>query len=180
MNGLSRVEYLESLRTADPRERFWSKVDRSGGPSACWPWTSAFKGQGYREGRAYGGFSLYGKYVSAHRLAYELSIAPIPDDLHVMHLCDEPSCCNPLHMSLGTAADNLGDMALKGRGTAGGLPFGVKPRRMANGVKYRARIVVNGKEINCGTYDTPEGAGRAALSRKLEIRMDGPDKEPLR
>lgn len=49
-----------------------------------------------------------------HRLAYEQYYG-IKADGVVMHNCDNPSCFNPLHLSLGTQADNMKDMALKGR-----------------------------------------------------------------
>lgn len=52
----------------------------------------------------------------AHRLAYRLGVGPIPDGKLVMHLCDNPRCCNyERHLTLGTIADNIGDAAAKGR-----------------------------------------------------------------
>lgn len=50
-----------------------------------------------------------------HRLAYEMCIAPIPRGLHVLHRCDNPPCCNPDHLFLGTIADNNADKVAKGR-----------------------------------------------------------------
>lgn len=50
-----------------------------------------------------------------HRMAYEEAYGPIPAGMHVLHKCDTRPCINPLHLSLGTNADNVADMMRKGR-----------------------------------------------------------------
>lgn len=90
-------------------ERFWSRVDRRG-PDECWPWT------GSRNPAGYGAFSRGGKRSNTHRVAWEMTHGPIPGRLHVLHACDNPPCCNPAHLSLGTHEDNMADMVAKGRG----------------------------------------------------------------
>lgn len=50
-----------------------------------------------------------------HRLAYEAYVGPIPTGLHVLHKCDVRSCCNPHHLFVGTAKDNMQDCKKKGR-----------------------------------------------------------------
>lgn len=89
--------------------KFWSKVDKSGGPEACWPWTGATNELGY------GVTQFDGRAALAHRKAWALTNGPIPDDKLVCHRCDSPPCCNPAHHFLGTNADNMADMAAKGR-----------------------------------------------------------------
>ena len=101
-------------RRTPVEERFWPKVDTSGGPNACWPWTASLHGNGY------GQFNVsHGHPVNAHRVAWELMDGPIPDGLDVLHSCDNPPCCNPLHLFLGTAKDNAADMVAKGRNRHG-------------------------------------------------------------
>lgn len=92
-------------------ERFWGKVQR-GGPGECWEWQAGRGNHGYGElQRGARGQGM----ATSHRVAYELSIGPIPDGLCVMHACDNRVCCNPAHLSLGTLADNNQDMKIKGR-----------------------------------------------------------------
>lgn len=96
--------------------RFWSKVDRSAGPDACWPWTaSLIKGYGHF------GKVVDGKWVDrkSHREAYELVNGPIPAWASVLHSCDNPPCSNPAHLRLGSVSDNAADRVARGRGCVG-------------------------------------------------------------
>jgi hypothetical protein len=90
-------------------QRFWSKVDMSTGRFGCWPWTGGLKEKNY------GQVFFMGKSVRAHRLAYQLEFGEIPFGLFVCHLCDNPICCNPWHLTTGTAKQNTQDMIHKGR-----------------------------------------------------------------
>lgn len=62
------------------------------------------------------------KTVTAHRLSWELENGPVPAGMVVMHKCDVPACINLAHLRLGTQADNLADMWIKGRAKPGVIP----------------------------------------------------------
>ena len=93
-------------------DRLWAKVDRKG-PDECWPWIAA-KGH-----NGYGMIQYQGRPRRAHRLVMELGGVSIPKGVFVCHHCDNPPCCNPAHLFLGSAADNMRDRDVKGRVAAG-------------------------------------------------------------
>ena len=90
-------------------DRFWVKVDRSGGPDACWPWLASCTPGGY------GQFTVGGLKKKAHRFAYELTNGPLGADTLACHRCDVRACCNPSHIFPGTTQDNTADCVAKGR-----------------------------------------------------------------
>jgi len=107
--GTRSSTYASESRRAD-RRRFWSKVDKSGGRKACWPWLAG------RNRAGYGRFRLPTSIVFAHRWALEEKLKrPIHKGLHSLHKCDNPPCCNPTHLHEGTQAENNREMALRGR-----------------------------------------------------------------
>lgn len=96
----------------NPEERFWSKV-KVGAPDECWPWTP---GPAMKSG--HGRFRPGGRDVPkmmAHRYAYESKVGFIPSELDVLHSCDNPLCCNPDHLRIGSHAENMRDMKERGR-----------------------------------------------------------------
>ena len=81
---------------------------------------SCVEGIGHRHRQGYVQVGHDGEY--AHRLAWEQEHGQIPAGLHVLHRCDNPSCVNVDHLFLGTHADNMRDMVLKGRVRPKGEP----------------------------------------------------------
>ena len=94
--------------TADIEARFWKKVITAG-MSDCWIWTGAKNSDGY------GHLSVNGNMTYCHRIAWEINYGSIERGLEVLHRCDNPTCCNPWHLRLGTHAENMRDMHEKGR-----------------------------------------------------------------
>ena len=90
---------------------FWSRVDAGG--HLCWQWLGSCTAAGY------GQLNRKGIYHYAHRLAYQLATGTRPGKKHVLHSCDNPRCCNPMHLRLGTHAENMRDIDRHGRRALG-------------------------------------------------------------
>lgn len=89
--------------------RLWAKIDTRRTDDECWPFIGA------KTRRGYGKLGHEGRTLLAHRLMFAWAKHPIDKDVVVMHACDNPSCCNPAHLSVGSLSDNTQDMIAKGR-----------------------------------------------------------------
>lgn len=111
--GAMRVR-LRRLSRPIP-ERLWTRLKSQG--NGCWAWTGAVNGRGYGIMSA----TAIGEYFT-HRVAWTLWHGrAVPADMHVCHHCDNPPCCNPEHLFLGSTRDNNADKIAKGRHNQ---PFG--------------------------------------------------------
>src|SRR5687767_4483035 len=82
-------------------KHFWGRVDKL--ESGCWVH------QGAKDKWGYAHFGIGGKRRQAHRYAYEISHGYIPTGKLILHSCDNPPCCNPAHLRIGTDKENRAD-----------------------------------------------------------------------
>ena len=110
-------------------KRFWEKVIKGSGPSACWIWVGAIGDDGY--GRFWtqteDGTQ---RMLRAHRAAAEIThgLEEISGHL-VTHLCDNPLCVRAEldgagHLFVGTHAENMAEREHRGRGNLHKTPSG--------------------------------------------------------
>lgn len=81
-------------------DRFWPKVEKTEG---CWFWKAAKHPRGY--GQIHD--NDRGRMVSAHIVAYELTVGPVPEGMELDHLCRNTSCVRPDHLEPVTHAENV-------------------------------------------------------------------------
>ena len=79
----------------------------------CWEWQGKLNSSGY--GCFQENINGDKKEVRAHRESYRIFKGEIPEGMQVLHKCDNPKCCNPDHLWLGTHKDNMDDRNKKGR-----------------------------------------------------------------
>jgi HNH endonuclease len=92
-------------------QRFWNKLAPAN-EGGCRVYRGARTG-------GYGIHSWQGRAIRASRLAWQLTHGPIPASMQVCHHCDNPPCCEPSHLFLGTTQDNTQDREQKDRGPQG-------------------------------------------------------------
>jgi transposase len=150
--GLGVVRRVLKTNNIKGRERthntindLWSKVDKLSDSKGCWIWNGSLNNKGY------GQIRISGTLYFSHRLAYLLMKGEIPEGMHLCHKCDNPKCCNPEHLFIGSRSDNMVDCIKKRRRPGIKLnPEKVREIRLlkSNGISCRELSVLFGVSIS--------------------------------
>lgn len=100
--------YIRNIKVNELK-RFLRHVDVKS-ENDCWEWKLSKNNKGY------GRKIFKRKHIFAHRLSWQLHNGSIPGGMCVLHHCDNPLCCNPNHLYLGTHKDNARDRSKRERG----------------------------------------------------------------
>lgn len=121
----------------------------------CWPWVGGLDKDGY------GVVKFRGRRrFKAHRAALALlGGVDTPDGLMVCHKCDNPRCCNPNHLFLGTSLDNKRDCVTKGRQ--------IKGERVHWKAKLTAAKVLRIRDDKRTSYEIADEYGVSAVNVQL-------------
>lgn len=134
---LTRKERFDRLWIADPT-------------TGCHTWIGA-------KYRKYGAFRGDNKVTyKAHRWIFEFTNGPIRDGFCVMHKCDNPSCVNPDHLSIGTQLDNMRDM------------YGKKRANPPKGAKHSKAFLSENEVIKIRTL-VSTGLSQKEVSKTMKI-----------
>ena len=151
-------EYNAALNDASFRQRFFAKLLRV--PSGCLEWQgTTYRGYGHYH------FSRDGDQLT-HRIAWIIANGPIPDGLDVLHKCDNPPCCDPDHLFLGTLSENILDMYAKGRAAS---PEKRRLRKLTDEEKAEIRTLYKPRSHEFSQlalskrFDVPESVVRDAV-----------------
>lgn len=143
-------------------DRLWMRVDRSGGPDACWPWTGPFRVSGY------GYIKKDGRNHVSHRMVWELTNGPIPDGLVIDHMCHVKACHNPKHLQVVTRqqnTENFSGPSIVNRTGVRGVSW--SPVHKC----WRARVVHNG-QLHQRLFDTLEEAAVEVVKMRNELHTN--------
>lgn len=130
----------------------------------CWVWT------GTRAKSGYGVLNINAKITLVHRLVWRLIRGPIPRRKDLLHTCDNPPCCNPDHLYVGTAKENSRDMVLRGRHCGNLTLDQVKEIRekRKNGGKLKALA----KEYGCCFSNISMVCRKATFKSNLNLKRE--------
>jgi len=90
--------YCNTLRRPPHAIILTVDIDASTG---CWIWTGRINEGGY------GAVSVGKSGKKAHRVSYERAKGPIPEGMHIHHLCHNKACINPDHLEAVSPRDHL-------------------------------------------------------------------------
>ena len=144
------------MTKASLAERFWAKVNKT---ETCWLWTGSTS-------RGYGYFSIHPRMIQAYRVSYEMEYGPIPDGVHVDHVCHVPACVRPDHLRATTNKQN----AENRNGGRSGSKSGVRGVSWyTRHQKWKVQVGHGGKNHYFGYFDSLEEAEAVAIAERRRL-----------
>jgi hypothetical protein len=139
-------------------QRFWAKVDKSG---ECWEWRAAHVGKP----QGYGYFWMDGGMHLAHRVAYVLSVGPVPEGMELDHICRNRACVRPAHLRVATKKQNMENRGLDKNNTSGvrGVSWSKQMSR------WRGHVTHENRYIHVGYFTDLRKAEAAVVAKRLAI-----------
>jgi HNH endonuclease len=98
-------------KPAPIEQMLWGRSVRT--PTGCLEYIGARRVPGRRI------INHNGRNWQVYRLAYELTVGPIPPGMNINHHCDNPICIEISHLYVGTQAENIQDSIRRGRKARG-------------------------------------------------------------
>lgn len=206
--GMCGLHYGRASVYGDPlrqrasfEERFWIRVDTSGGPAACWLWTGTLS-----EGYGHLGAERGRPQERAHAVAWRLTNGPVPLGRHLDHTCHNAdldceggkgcrhrACCNPAHLEPVTPKEN-NDRARARRFRGATCSYGHTGPRDAQGrcrecrsrseggasrlKRFTKPVVLDRCEGRCEACGEPLGREFVTHFHHRKLRGQGGDNEP--
>jgi hypothetical protein len=162
-------------RPANTPEVLWDKVDKRS-EDECWPWKGLLKD-------GYGRVQINDRSYYAHRVIYSLAFPNViewkapsrtQETGFLLHKCDNPCCCNPNHLFVGTHADNMADKVAKGRSpdfSGGKGPRCKLTMEQAQEIRQKRRNGVSARQLSA-EYEISLPSIKTLLAGKSYIQKE--------
>lgn len=136
----------------------------------CWVWQKCKNSIKQPHGRI--AVMNHGKRIHAlaHRVSFYLWKGDIPSNMYVMHKCNNPSCCNPDHIEIGTQKTNMAYMYETGRGYKNPVKGEKHPHAKLNLEKVIKMRFLHSKGVNCGILGRQFGVSTGSARDVVKLK----------